>query len=167
MAFGFPDKRACGARAMYVRSARSAIASVGGIGSLPRGPATAASIAGALTLRALRPGIVAHAALLACAVYAGQVCANELAHADDPDPQRIVIDELAGVWLAFLGIRMTTARCLIGTGLFRALDKLKPGPIGLVDRMDSRWSVMGDDLVAGALANLVLRAWIAGVDSAR
>ena len=97
------------------------------------------------------------------AVCLGQVLGADVAGAEGPDPQRIVIDEVAGVWLTFFGIRMTTPRCFVGAAVFRALDKLKPGPVGFVDRQEGRWSVMADDLLAGGVANVVLRAGIAAV----
>jgi phosphatidylglycerophosphatase A len=130
---------------------------------LPRAPASAATAVGALVIGVLRPTVLAHGALLASAVALGQSMSPALSSAEEADPQRIVIDELAGVWMALLGIPLTAGRCVAGAVLFRVLDKLKPGPIGFVDRLEGRWSIMGDDLVAGVVANLALRAWIGGV----
>jgi phosphatidylglycerophosphatase A len=40
--------------------------------------------------------------------------------------------------------------------LFRVFDIAKPGPVGWADRRGGAWGVMGDDLIAGALAAAVL-----------
>lgn len=133
-----------------------AVVSFGGIGFLPRGPATAGALAGAGTFLILRPRLKLRVALLASAVCVGQGLTRRFVTAEDVDPEFVVIDEVAGVWLALIATRSTPLGCLIGVVLFRVLDKLKPGPIGIVDRGGGPWSVMGDDLIAGlAVAPLV------------
>jgi phosphatidylglycerophosphatase A len=74
------------------------------------------------------------------------------------DPDFIVIDEIAGVWLTLALVDPTLANCALGALVFRLLDRFKPGPIGAMDRHGGRWSVMGDDLLAGSIAALVVRA---------
>ena len=71
------------------------------------------------------------------------------------DDKRIVIDEIAGIWLAlcFSGISP------LATGLsfifFRIYDIKKPSIIGRIDRdATGGIGVMGDDLVAGVAAGL-------------
>lgn len=135
-----------------------AVVSFGGIGFLPRGPATAGALAGAGTFLILRPRLKLRVALLVSAVCIGQGLTGRFVTAEDVDPQFIVIDEIAGVWLALIATRSTPLRCLIGVVLFRVLDKLKPGPIGVVDRGGRQWSVMGDDLIAGLAAAPVVWA---------
>jgi len=142
-------------------AARHALLEFGGVGRLPRGPASAATVAGAALVALARPSRVEHAALVAAAIVGGALATDGQWSAEEPDPQRIVIDEVAGVWTALLGIPITPGRCVAAAVVFRVLDKLKPGPIGFVDRLGGKWSIMGDDLLAGAIANLVLRAWIA------
>ena len=138
------------------------VASVGGIGFLPRAPGTwgslAACIAGAgiLTLggqAALAGGIV-------LATVAG-LWAIPLA-GGEADPGWVVIDEVAGMWLAMLPLAHPAPLGLaMAFALFRLLDITKPGPIGRLDRVPGRVGVMGDDLAAGlgaaALLWLLLR----------
>ncbi len=71
------------------------------------------------------------------------------------DDKRIVIDEVAGIWLA-LCFAGTTVTALILTFLFfRLYDIWKPSIIGRIDEeAPGGWGVMGDDLVAGAAAGL-------------
>lgn len=88
---------------------------------------------------------------------------------DDPDPSEIVIDEVAGMWLALWpvslgamlqGVPVTALwpGWVVAFLAFRAFDILKPGPIGWADRLHSPAGVMLDDLIAGAFAAIVVVA---------
>ena len=94
---------------------------------------------------------------------------------DDHDPSEIVIDEVAGIWIALwpLSAGMWHAGAdpwlfpwpgwVAAFVLFRAFDILKPGPVGWADRRGDALGVMLDDVIAGVLAALgvVLFAWVA------
>jgi len=74
------------------------------------------------------------------------------------DGSEIVIDELAGMWIA-LGIANATSDNYIVATLafvyFRLFDIWKPSIIGKIDRdVKGGWGVMGDDMVAGLFAGL-------------
>jgi len=74
------------------------------------------------------------------------------------DASEIVIDELAGMWIA-LGIASATSDNYIIAALafvyFRLFDIWKPSIIGKIDRdVKGGWGVMGDDMVAGLFAGL-------------
>jgi phosphatidylglycerophosphatase A len=73
------------------------------------------------------------------------------------DPGWVVIDEFAGQWIALLGVG-TIAPLEIAAAfvLFRVFDILKPGPVGWADRRHGIFGIMADDIIAGALAALVL-----------
>ena len=84
----------------------------------------------------------------------------------DHDPSEIVVDEVAGQWLALLpvsyGATFMDANVLrlwpgivAGFVLFRLFDILKPGPIGTADRRGDALGVMLDDVLAGIAAALV------------
>ena len=77
----------------------------------------------------------------------------------EADPGWVVIDEVAGMWVAMLPLsRPAPLPVLAAFGLFRLFDIAKPGMIGRVDRVPGRLGVMGDDLLAGAAAAGVLWA---------
>jgi len=91
----------------------------------------------------------------------------------DHDPSEIVIDEVAGQWLAFLPVSIGAAH--VGANLlslwpgfvfaflfFRLFDIWKPGPIGWADRRDDALGVMLDDILAGIAAAIcvVISAYI-------
>lgn len=74
------------------------------------------------------------------------------------DGSEIVIDELAGMWIA-LGIANATSDNYIIAGMafmyFRLFDIWKPSLIGKIDRdVKGGWGVMGDDMLAGLFAGL-------------
>ncbi len=71
------------------------------------------------------------------------------------DASEIVIDEVAGVWLAFCISGATVAQLVLGLIFFRVFDIWKPSVIGRIDRdVDGGLGVMGDDLVAGVFAGI-------------
>lgn len=85
------------------------------------------------------------------------------------DDKRIVIDELAGMWLALsFAPAMTITineilvlqngfliQALLSFALFRYFDIAKPSIIGRIDReAEGGIGVMGDDLIAGAAAGI-------------
>lgn len=83
----------------------------------------------------------------------------------DHDPSWIVIDEVAGMWIALfpvsydagmMGIDVTRLwpGWVAGFLFFRLFDITKPWIIGKADRMGTALGVMLDDVFAGVLASL-------------
>ena len=74
------------------------------------------------------------------------------------DGKEIVIDELAGMWLALSIANATSDNYIIALFAFvyfRLFDIWKPSIIGKIDRdVKGGWGVMGDDLLAGLVAGL-------------
>ncbi|MCH2163079.1 MAG: phosphatidylglycerophosphatase A [Marinovum sp.] len=81
------------------------------------------------------------------------------------DPSEVVIDEVAGQWIALLPVAVgASARGLepwdmypgliVGFLLFRLFDIWKPGPVGWMDRRGDAFGVMFDDVIAGIFAAL-------------
>ncbi|WP_380052339.1 phosphatidylglycerophosphatase A [Falsihalocynthiibacter sp. SS001] len=88
---------------------------------------------------------------------------------DDHDPSEIVIDEVAGMWIALFpvsyGAQIMGAPILalypgwIAAFLaFRLFDITKPGPVGWADRRNDALGVMLDDVIAGIMAALTVIA---------
>lgn len=89
--------------------------------------------------------------------------ANLTAGKDDHDPSEIVIDEVAGQFIALWaisypswvhGIDITALwpGWVAGFVLFRLFDITKPGPVGWADRRGDPMGVMLDDVIAGVFA---------------
>ncbi|WP_431284486.1 phosphatidylglycerophosphatase A family protein [Humitalea sp. 24SJ18S-53] len=77
------------------------------------------------------------------------------------DPGWVVVDEGAGQALALAAVPAVAglgflAWVLGAFALFRLFDIAKPGPIGWIDRQPGALGVMGDDMLAGAFAAIVL-----------
>ena len=77
---------------------------------------------------------------------------------DDHDPSEIVIDEVAGQWIAILPISMWPHAYEISIWYwflafagFRMFDIIKPGLVGWADRQVSPIGVMLDDIIAGLM----------------
>ncbi len=134
------------------------VASFGGVGFFPVAPGTAGSLA-ALGLGAWAmqgPGWLLP--VLAAGATAAGFLAIPRAVADRrTDPGWVVIDEVAGQWVALLGLGAATVPGLVAAFvLFRVLDIWKPGPVGWADRQDGAFGIMVDDVLAGAIVALLL-----------
>jgi len=134
------------------------LATAGGIGLVPLAGGTAASLAALLIgagLMRLSAWALPAAALLASL---GGFWAVRAVRAGD-DPGWVVIDEVAGQWIAMLGLRDGRPLGLLAAfALFRLFDIAKFGPVAWADRRKSAVGVMGDDMIAGAFAAVVLWA---------
>lgn len=75
----------------------------------------------------------------------------------EDDPQWIVIDEWAGLFVALLGVAPTqVGLALTAFMLFRVFDASKIGPVGWAEKLPRQYGIMADDLVAGALSALAV-----------
>lgn len=73
------------------------------------------------------------------------------------DSSRIVIDEVAGVLLAFFLIPPKIGYLVLGFLLFRLFDVLKPQPIKRVGLLDGSLGIMSDDILAALCTNILLQ----------
>ncbi len=79
------------------------------------------------------------------------------AQTGDHDAGYIVIDEVAGLWVALMAAELGHLSILLAFLLFRVFDVLKPWPCSYFDKkLTGPASVMLDDLAAGAYAALCL-----------
>jgi phosphatidylglycerophosphatase A len=76
------------------------------------------------------------------------------------DNYRVVIDEVAGMWISVLFVPLTGPRLLAGLVLFRFFDMVKPLFIGKMEKLPGGVGVMMDDVLAGVYANLLVQAGI-------
>jgi len=147
------------------------IATFFGIGLLRPAPGTwgsAAAIPPAYLLHATLgfPGfLLATAAVFLIGWWATAAATRGRA---DHDPSEIVIDEVAGQWVALLPV--SAGLWHAGTDpwlfpwpgwvtaflMFRLFDIWKPGPVGRADRLHTPLGVMLDDIAAGVMAGIVV-----------
>lgn len=78
------------------------------------------------------------------------------------DPGAVVVDEVAGQWLALILVPPGLVTFAIGFAFFRLFDVIKPWPISAIDRkVKGGLGVMSDDILAGALAAILTwNVWI-------
>jgi len=145
-----------------MRFAAKTIATFFGIGFAPLAPGTVASAAAVLLYKGFlhRWSLPLLFALIAAVAMVG-VWASALAAGDfgREDPRAVVIDEVAGQLTALVLCPADWPPLLVGFGLFRAFDILKPFPIRRIERLPGGWGIVADDLAAGALSFLLLRLY--------
>ncbi len=71
------------------------------------------------------------------------------------DCAKIVYDEFCGMFLASWQLS-SIPQFLVAFLLFRMLDIFKPFPINKLQLLPGGWGVMADDLLAGAVARIIL-----------
>jgi phosphatidylglycerophosphatase A len=74
------------------------------------------------------------------------------------DAGEIVIDEIAGLIVTFIGLPFTLKTMIAGFVIFRVFDILKPFPIRTFEKkVAGGLGVVLDDVLAGIYGNLILR----------
>jgi phosphatidylglycerophosphatase A len=142
------------------------LATLFGIGLLPIAPGTWGSLAALMVYLYVAIYlsfsseiiILLTASLVIFSILVCHYATRELSK-KDKDQKSIVIDELAGLWIALLPltglimVREILLYSVVAFLLFRLFDIWKPYPISLIDaKMKSGFGVVLDDLVAGIYA---------------
>jgi phosphatidylglycerophosphatase A len=130
-----------------------------GCGSSPRAPGTVGSL-GTLPLHLLLRStpVATHAIAVLLTLGVGTWAAQQYAsERGEADPQRVVIDEVAGTLIALGLVRdqplLVQALAFV---LFRVFDIWKPGPIGRAEHLQPTGvGIMADDVLAGLCAGLL------------
>jgi len=128
-----------------------------GSGLAPRAPGTMGSLAAlpfAWAILAWGGGWPSLAVAVLAVTLAGLWATAVVLRASGiKDPSFVVVDEVAGQWIALLPAGLDPLLFAAGFVLFRLFDIWKPWPVGWADRdLPGAFGVMADDLLAGALA---------------
>ena len=108
-------------------------------------------------MAASSPAVIASLELvLLTGIPASNIVAREAA---TEDPGFVVVDEVAGQWVALIAASTRPWEWLLAFLLFRVFDILKPSPARQFDRMHSGFGIMMDDVAAGIYAMAIL--WLA------
>ena len=140
------------------------------IGYAPVAPGTVASAAAillAVLLYLIIPDFRVFLVMTCLVTVAGFISIHATIGSLEEDPPEIVIDELAGQWIALLPVSWcigelnlshaeTLSYILVAFILFRVLDIFKPPPIGWADRLGGAVGIMTDDIFAGLGAAILL-----------
>jgi phosphatidylglycerophosphatase A len=144
------------------------IATAGGAGFAPKAPGTAGSLVGVAIFLVLTRGgggaYYPHVIIFFFVI--GIWAASRIEHMWGHDAQRIVIDEVVGQMITF-GLaagryQLSAFYIILGFGLFRLFDIVKPFPVRHLERFKGGLGVILDDVGAGfyALAVLTLLRYV-------
>jgi phosphatidylglycerophosphatase A len=143
-----------------------------GAGLLKPGPGTYGSVAAVLlwfaAAHVFHPGWIALAlatglAALAATLIGIQASTIVAREAGREDPGFVVVDEVAGQWIALIAVRPDWQHAVLALVLFRLFDIWKPWPIRKLEALPEGTGIMLDDVAAGLLAlvcGLVLARWV-------
>ncbi|MDP9051335.1 MAG: phosphatidylglycerophosphatase A [Acidobacteriota bacterium] len=141
-----------------------------GAGRLKPGPGTYGSVAAMLLWVAAAhvwhgAALVIGTAVAAVVVTLIGIPASTIVarEAGREDPGFVVVDEVAGQWIALIGMRPDWRHALLALVLFRLFDIWKPWPIHRLEALPEGTGIMLDDVAAGLLAlicGLAISHWI-------
>jgi phosphatidylglycerophosphatase A len=132
--------------------------SVGYLGYIKRAPGTFGSLAGLLLWVFFMPDSIAIQIFSLLAIFIVSIFFSSLAENiyKTKDDQRIVIDEVAGMWFSLALLPKTFLFFLLGFLLFRLFDVKKPWVIKSVQEFKGGFGVTIDDVLAGLIVNFIL-----------
>ena len=145
------------------------VATAFGAGYAPKAPGTAGALAATVFLYLFNTALVRYGAthmevtildllLLTVTFFAGVIAIKQVHEVWQHDAGKIVIDEVAGIFVTLLLSPPDWRYYLAGFILFRFFDIAKPLYIKRVDKLKTSWSVMLDDIIAGVYSFAVLQA---------
>jgi len=128
------------------------------VGYLPLIPGTFGSLAGIFLFYFVKDNPISCLLLTSIIVITGfLVCGRAESAMQKDDPRCVVIDEVSGMLISLLFIPYNIKLVIIAFLLFRILDTFKPYPAGRLEKFKGSVGIMGDDLVAGLYANIILQ----------
>lgn len=137
-----------------------AIATGAYVGYIPPAPGTLGSVIGLLFLWPLEAGTVQVLVTLGL-IGVGIVVAGRAEEImGTRDPSAIIIDEIAGIAVATMLVPSRFLERAVAFVLFRLFDVIKPFPIQHAERLPGGFGIVGDDLIAGVYANLLIQVWL-------
>ena len=130
------------------------------IGTVPFAPGTFGSIIGLpicflISRLDILIGVICTVLFILFAIWVAAAAEKVLKKRDAGE---IVIDEIAGLIVTFIGLPFTLKTVIAGFIIFRTFDILKPFPIRFLEKKVAGGSgVVLDDVLAGLYGNLILR----------
>jgi len=152
----FPDGSFPRQEGVCVRSIVTFLGSFFYTGFFPFAPATFASFVFCAIY--LIPGgeAIAHPLVFAGTLIASIPIATHMEKKYGKDSGHIVIDEVVGMQVIFIGASPSLSGVALGFVLFRIFDIIKPFPVGRSQDLPGGYGVVCDDVLAGIYVRLLL-----------
>ncbi len=136
------------------------IVTFGGVGYIKRASGTFGTLA-AIPFAALIHYFAGNIGLVIASIIISLVglfaCNAYLKETSKEDPKEVVIDEVAGIFIALSTMPLTIKAYIVGFLLFRFFDIFKPWPVSYADkRLSGGLGVMLDDIFAGLYPIVIL-----------
>ncbi|RUM89598.1 MAG: phosphatidylglycerophosphatase A [Thermovibrio sp.] len=130
-------------------------------GKLPKMPGTWGSILAAVLCYLFWPHELVYQIFIILITFVLSVVSSDFLSKElkSKDPDVVVIDEILGIELTFLGLSVQgdIKLAFLGLVLFRVIDIMKPPPIPWFEKLPGGWGITVDDAIAGLVSNLLLR----------
>jgi len=138
------------------------LASLGGIGLIPFAPGTFGSIFAWIAFILISHFVNMLILTIVIIILSIWVCEKVSKDLFEKDHKSIVIDELAGMWVALLPViyfassqNERIAYAILALVFFRFFDILKPFPVSYFDqKYKNGFGIVFDDIIAGILATV-------------
>lgn len=128
------------------------------MGEVSVAPGTLASVAGALISIIVFENIILYLVILAFVLTVGFYASGKMEQlAGEHDPSCVVIDEVAGVMIAFFLLPFNVPVLITAFFLFRAFDMFKIYPANKFEKLPGGLGIMADDIMAGLYANVLMQ----------
>jgi len=127
------------------------------IGLLPKAPGSIATLAGVALCYALSGNMAVYVATFVVITIIGFMVGGDVERIlGKKDPGCVVIDEVAGVMIAFFLLPQTWAVMWTAFFVFRAFDMFKIYPGNKLEGVKGSGGIMLDDIMAGIYTNIVM-----------
>lgn len=139
------------------------LSSVFGVGFIPVSPGTFGAIFGVLSFYLVEKtlSLSSHRMFTLSGIlffFSILVISQAQKNLEVKDDQRIVLDEVLGMWSILCFIPTDMVSRLIGFILFRFFDVLKPLGIREIQKLPDGWGVVFDDLLAGFYTIVIFKS---------
>ena len=128
------------------------------VGNIPGAPGTAACAVAVLMAVIFSANTFLYVLVSIVVIFLGfKVSGRMEGFLGRKDPGCIVIDEVAGVMVAFFLLPLNLPVVITAFFLFRAFDMFKIYPENIFEKIEGSTGIMADDLAAGLYTNIVMQ----------
>ena len=132
------------------------VATLFGVGYTPLLPGTAASLVAVIIFILVKNFSYFFAFTVFSVIISFLCCGRAEKVFNEKDCKKIVIDDFSGMLITLLWIPKRVEFIVAGFFLFRMVDIIKMPPADKIEKCTGSKGVVGDDIVAGIYANIIL-----------